>query len=166
MNVWKELNAIELEEQARFTDETNLEVHHDKHPITINGIRITKEQYNNMCDELTKSQASYVGSGAPVQGYIRQDGRKVKFKKLNNEYEFGIYVGDDVYGSAVTYFVRPLRKIMEESNPYSILSDVDRRYKSDLDGKFNRLVKYVPPEYLSRKDFESIKNKILKGIKL
>ena len=166
MDIWKELNAIELEEQAKFTDKGNLLAHHEKHPIIIDGVRITEDQYNQMCGELTKARASYIGSDAPIQGYIRQDGRKVKFRKFNNEYEFGVYAGDEITGSAVTYFIRPLRKIMEESNPYSILSDVDRRYKSDLDGKFNGLAKYVPPEYLSRKDFESIKNKILKGIKL
>lgn len=162
-NIWRELDKIDLEEQAKFTDENNLKGYYIKHPIEIDGVLISEEQYNQMCDALTKSKASYIGSNSEVQGYIRQDGRKVKFRKFNNKYEFGVYVGDDSDGSAITYFIRTLRSILEESNPYSILIDGNRKYKSDLNGEFKGLDKYMVPSYINSKDYEKVRNKIIKG---
>lgn len=157
------MHICDLEEQAKFTDENNLNTHYNKHPILVDGVPITKEKYNQMCDELTKSKASYIGSGAAVQGYICQDGRKVKFRKFNDTYEFGVYVGDDTTGDAITYFVKPLKKIVDNSNPFSMNTDVNQRYKSDLDGKFRSLDSYRAPMYVNEKKYTELRNKIIKG---
>lgn len=119
-----------------------------------------------MCDDLTKSKASYLGSGAKIQGYIRQDGRKVKFRKFNNLYEFGVYIGDDIKGSAITYFLKRKRKIIENSNPFSLTNEPKDRYKCDLDGKFRGLDFYEKPIMTSESKMKELKTKILNGEKL
>lgn len=65
-------------------DKEKLKYHNNRHYIILNGIKTDDQKYNDLCHELTSSPAKAInGSYNDVQGYIRQDGRRVKFKKLN-----------------------------------------------------------------------------------
>lgn len=164
--VWKELDKIsELEEQAKFKDKDKLKAHHEKHHILVNGVKISEEQYNDLCDELTRKDATFLsGRRDTIQGYICQDGVKVKFKRLpGKNCEFGAYIGDAIEGEAMTYFTKPFVDIIRDSNPYSKYNNKDYRYKSDLDGKFKGLDVYEKPLLTTDKEYIEIRNKILKG---
>lgn len=118
-----------------------------------------------MCDELTRAPASALKGKdfSGVQGYIDQEGRKVKFKKFSSLYEFGVYVGDEITGDAITYFLKPFKQIIEDSNPFSVDNSPLRRYKCDLDGKFRSLVEYEKASVLNKDQIKKIRSAILKG---
>lgn len=97
-----------------------------------------------------------------MQGYITQNNRKVKFKKYNSNFEFGVYIGDDITGTAITYFMKPFSQIIKNANPYIESEDMSDKYKSDLDGKFRGL-KYFPIGDLTLEEANKITNKIKEG---
>lgn len=135
-------------DEAHFSKE-NLENHAQKHieefTTEYKLDNISSSDYDDLCDKLTKSKASYVGDlDADVVGFITQTGRKIKFRKIDdsNSYEFAVYTGDPEYGEAITYFVKTYSQIIDNSNPYAYDGDKRNMYGMDLDGQMNGLSAY------------------------
>ena len=172
--IWEQLKQLEeLEEQAHLR-EPNLTTHYDKHINRGGNIGdelfpkgMTKEQYDELCHALSSTtDVEPIGVGKDlVQGFITQTGRKIKFKRIKSGFnEFVVYVGDDIAGTAITYYNTTFSRILRMSNPYvSRYSDINYVYKSDFDGKFIGLDKFTPESDLTEDQFHEIRNKIRKG---
>lgn len=124
---------------------------------------MTKAKYDEGAHQLTRSQAKPVTSFSEtdIQGYITQQGRKVKFKKdpkYPQSYFYACYVGEDESGTIITYFKTKWKYIISTADPRKCPLDpkADYRYKCDLDGKFRGLNAFsgLPSE---------LKEKIMKG---
>lgn len=168
LEVLKELKK--LEEDLAVLDGSNFQGHNIKHVINGGNVGdnlfpagMTKEQYNAACDLLSREEVTYIG-GDPnkPQGYISQSGRKVKFKRISgNMWEIVVYVGDEVNGTAITYYNRPYQSIVKSSNPYFESTAREYRYMCDFDNTHHGLETYTPPEYLSPEEVQQIKKRIL-----
>lgn len=155
---------------------SNLESHFEKHQSYYYS---NENEYNQGFHNLTKRSAAPVGkeSSTSINGYKTQTGVKVKYRPFRGNahlYELGAYKGDDVTGVGLTYYTKPLDKILQDADPYAPYplsrKRNDYRYKSDLDGGFEGLEFFDShPEYHEGVDEETINTirlKILAGERL
>lgn len=164
----------DLEEQARF-DKDNLKNHYNSHPKNKEGgegddlfpPNMTEEEYDNAANILSSNKAYPLGSGKnKITGYITQNDRKIKIKLKQGSYdEFVVYVGDDVTGEVITYYIKKYPEIIQQANPF-VSGNIKNKYKSDLDGKFEGLKIFNPKPNMSQKEKEDIIYKIYNNIKL
>ena len=168
LEVLKELKK--LEEDLASMEDGNLQNHDIKHVVGGSNVGddffpadMTKEQYNDACDQLSREEVTYVG-GDPnkPQGYISRAGRKVKFRRISgNMCEIVVYLGDDVDGVALTYHNRPYSSILRGSNPYLPTTRRDYCYMCDFDNGHRGLNAYFPPKSMKEEDAKKIKETIL-----
>lgn len=139
-SIWETLRQIDEE---AFFDPLDLDGHYSKHKSKIDVE--SDEEYNELTHELTSSPAAYIQGDLEktVQGYVTQNGIKVKFKKYKNTYILSAYSGDAVDGRAVTCYLKNLKNILQDADPYRFykrgIKDADYRYRCDLDGRFQGL---------------------------
>ena len=168
--VWEALK--QLDENAYFNPEGLIS--HDKHRPRLNARN--SQEYNEITNEITSSPATYIQGdlGETVQGYITQGGIRVKFKQYGDSYIIGAYSGDAVTGTAITCYIKKLKNILQDADPYRFYrksnKNDDYRYRCDLDGKFRGL-KYFNghPELhedTSEDRIKEIKKKLYKREKL
>ena len=188
-NIWKELDSMyesELNELARFNKRgeslKEFRKHFEKHKEVLDkdGKVVytykTEDEYDEAAHELSSFPATPIGGKMDdgVFGFIDQEGRSVKFAKTIHDYAFVVFIpssydNSDYYGTAITYFHRPLDEILYSANPYHKLNpgDDDHRYKSDLDGGFVGLDFFKPihggRRGVTEEESEIIKNDILNG---
>lgn len=180
--IFKELDKIWLEEQARFNkhkrdrgdpNKTSFERHYEDHGIPLG---LTEEEYDDVADALSEYPAYSLNKGnfEDVKGYITQKGIRVKFIGIKgNTYALVAYTYDDkkdVSIDALTYHHLPLNQVLNKANPYHKLNGKDDyRYKSDIDGRLEGLKLFEDPKYQTKLDQEEIKEQreaILKGERL
>lgn len=164
----------ELEEQARFKS-NNLQRHYIKHPLNKEGgdgdmlfpIDMTPEEYNDAAHILSSSQGYPLGSSRDlVTGYINQDGRKVKIRHNEGSFnDFVVYVGDDVTGDVITYYIKQYEAIISQANPFTA-GNIGSKYKCDLDGGFVGMQVFEPRRSMSTEEIEDITYKIEHNIPL
>lgn len=188
-NIWKELDSLyesELNELARFNKRgeslKEFRKHFEKHKEVLDkdGKVVytykTEDEYDEAAHELSSFPATPIGGKMDdgVFGFIDQEGRSVKFAKTMHDYAFVVFIpssydNSDYYGTAITYFHRPLDEILYSANPYHKLNpgDDDRRYRSDLDGGFVGLDFFRPVSGgrrgVTEEEAKTIKNDILNG---
>lgn len=164
-----------IEEDLAHFKEPNLTDHHEKRLERSNSASsrrsayeiprdMTKEQYDEKADELTKQPALPISSEreSRVQGYITQEGRKIKFQQDSehpNVYWYAVYAGDDITGTVVTCFKTDWDYILRAANPLGPKKSRDSRYFSDLDGDTKGIEIFCVPE-------GDIKDKLMKKEKL
>ncbi len=136
-----------------------------------------KGDYNEVAHAITSQEASPIGENMDwgIVGYINQDGRNVKFARLDdNKYMIGVYVGSPTTGAIITFYTKNLQDILKDADPYNRYSlankEGDYRYKCDLDKKFEGLKFFNNhPEYhrdTSEERVREIKGKLYKSEKL
>lgn len=174
-DTWKQLDKIsELEEQAHFSELNKIQ-HHMRHVVKHEGgkndelfdTNLTADEYDELAHKLSSASASPLGSSPnEVQGLIDQAGRKVKFFKLEgSKKEFVIYVGDDLTGTVITYFINDYPQIMTQANPF-VRGKLMNKYKCDLDGNYRGLSAFIIPKKMSSDEVEDIRYKIENDIPL
>ena len=191
-NIWKELDSLyesELNELARFNKRgeslKEFRKHFEKHMKVLDkdGNVVytykTEDEYDDAAHELSSFPAIPIGGKMDddVLGFIDQEGRHVKFARTIHDYAFVVFIpssydNSDYYGTAITYFHRPLDEILYGANPYHKLNpgDDDHRYKSDLDGGFDGLNFFKPivggKRGVTKEEAQQIKDDILNGRKI
>ena len=154
---------------------SNLESHFEKHQ----SYYANEDEYDQGLHDLTKRPAAPIGKESPtgINGYKTQTGVKVKYRPFRGNihlYELGAYRGNDVTGVGITYYAKPLDKILQDIDPYTPYplsrKKNDYRYKSDLEGGFEGLEFFDNhPEYHEGVDEETINTiraKIMVGERL
>lgn len=157
-NIWKELQSMGIDEELQQLNELakyhrekddgekNFQDHYIKHGKPLG---LTEEQYEQYTDALTSYPAVPIGQGKDydVYGYIAQNKNRVKFVKLPAGAALGVYVGDPIKGTAISYYhENNFNQIIFRANPFRHLTSAaeDLRYKSDLDGRFEGLKFFKP----------------------
>lgn len=173
MDIWEELYELNKLDEARFNGQNRRE-HYLKHIEKREGRgdllfpdNMTEEEYDDAAHLLSSSEGKPLGTGRnQIMGYVSQSGYKVKIKRLQgSENEFVAYVGDDITGEVITYYIKNYAELMAQANPFE-RGRLDRKYKSDLDGKFIGLNAFIPRRNLSEDEIDDIKYKITHNIPL
>lgn len=165
MNVWEELDKIcKLEEQSKFQRKNN-NTHYNKHIVNKDGKDgenfdfTTKESYAESVKLLSESPSTYmqrVNNSNTIIGYISQQNRKIK-----NYYQIIVYIGDAITGTIITYYTVSWGQLIKQANPF-LSGNKNYKYKFDLDGKFEGLNIFSPPNSMPEDKYHEIRNKIMK----